>query len=293
MSAKPLLHAKDYQLITQLRLNAKRRLVGLVTGEQRSPIRGGGIEFADYREYQPGDDIRQIDWAVFLRLRRLLVKLCAEEKELTLMLLLDNSPSMNYGLPDKFWQAARLAAVFAGIALHSGNRVGIYALGERNPELLPPFRQRSNLTEAVAALTRIEAAGPGNIPEAVRQFVTRYGRKCIWVLLSDLLYPEWPQVLNHLGAGGAEGYLIQVLAPEEIDPPFLGEITLVDQENQAEIPLHIGTELTKGYQKELNLFLAEIQAASRRWGMHHFAVGSDEPLDRIFRHALRKGGLIC
>ena len=107
MMEKRLLDAQDYQLIQQLSIAAKRRIAGLATGEQRSPHYGGGIEFADYRDYQAGDDIRQIDWSVFLRLRRLLVKLCAQEKELTLMILIDISRSMRFGKPDKLWMAAR------------------------------------------------------------------------------------------------------------------------------------------------------------------------------------------
>ena len=124
-----ILDAKDLELIRQLSINAKRRIVGLATGEQRSLVRGSGIEFADYREYQPGDDIRQVDWAVFLRLRRLLVKLCAEEKELTLMIFLDTSRSMCFGQPEKFVQARKIAAILAGIALYEGNRAGILTMG--------------------------------------------------------------------------------------------------------------------------------------------------------------------
>lgn len=293
MPFNKLLDAKDYEIISQLRLMTKRRMHGLVTGEQRSPNQGGGIEFADYREYQPGDDIRQIDWPVFLRLRRLLVKLCAEEKELTLMLLLDHSQSMSYGTRDKLRQAVRVAAIFAGIALQSGNRVGIFSLGDRTGELVPPFRNQMSLFGVIEALSRIEPVREPLMAESAKHFVTRYGRKCVWVLLSDLLFPEWPQVINHLGAGGAEGYILQILAPEERHPAFWGEVTLVDSENGTEVPLHIGQAIAKQYQTELAQYLAEVRELSRHWGMQHFLIESDAALDRIFHHELRKGGLIC
>ena len=100
-----LLNPKELELTRQLSIHARRKTAGIVTGEQRSLARGSGIEFADYREYQAGDDIRQIDWSVFLRMRRLLVKLSAEEKELTLMIIMDTSKSMSFGSPDKLESA--------------------------------------------------------------------------------------------------------------------------------------------------------------------------------------------
>jgi uncharacterized protein (DUF58 family) len=288
-----LLDNKDLQFINQLSLAAKRRMAGLVTGEQRSPIQGGGIEFADYREYQPGDDIRQIDWSVFLRLRRLLIKLCAEEKELTLMLLLDNSRSMRFGKPDKLWSAKRIAAILAGIALNDGNRAGIITMGKNLTEVFRPERSRASLSAVSKALLKIEPVETIDPVTCVRQFASRYGHKCLVVFLSDLLFPEWSKVITGLAASGCEGFLIQVLAPEEINPPYMGEVTLVDLEGSGEISLHADMVTTQRYRRELAIFLQQIRQSCHRNGLGHTMVKTNQPLARILHEDLRKGGILC
>lgn len=288
-----LLDNKDLQLISQLSLVAKRRMAGLVTGEQRSPIQGGGIEFADYREYQPGDDIRQIDWSVFLRLRRLLIKLCAEEKELTLMLLLDNSRSMRFGKLDKLWVAKRIAGILAGIALNDGNRAGIITMGKNLTEVFRPERSRASLNAVSKALLTIEPVETIDPVTCVRQFASRYGHKCMVVLLSDLLFPEWPKVITGLAASGCEGFIIQVLAPEELNPPYMGEVTLVDLEGSGEISLHADLETTQKYRRELALFLQQVRKSCHRNGLGHAMVKTNQSLARILYEDLRKGGILC
>lgn len=288
-----LLDNKDLQFISQLSLVAKRRMAGLVTGEQHSPIQGGGIEFADYREYQPGDDIRQIDWSVFLRLRRLLVKLCAEEKELTLMIILDNSRSMRFGNPDKLWLAERIAAVLAGIALNDGNRAGVVTLGPNLTEVFRPERSRASLGAVSRALIRIEPVETIDPVSCVRQFAARYGHKCLAVLLSDLLFPEWPKVITGLAASGCEGFVIQVLAPEEMEPAYLGEVTLVDLEGRGEISLHADSVTAQKYRRELASYLQEVRKTCHRNGLGHTMVKTNAPLAQILHKDLRKGGILC
>lgn len=288
-----LLDSRDIQLLTRLSLASKRRVAGLTAGEQRSPSQGGGLEFVDYREYEPGDDVRRIDWAVFLRLRRLLVRLCAEEKELTLVVLLDNSRSMRYGRPDKLWAAARLAVALAGVAMHDGNRAGVAALGPRFQEIVRPARNRASLAAVVEAVGRLEPADKVDPAGCLGEFSARYARKAMVVLLSDLLYASWPQVLAELAASRCEGYVVQVLAPEELDPPFLGEVTLVDQENGHEVPLHLGEEIVRRYRRELAAYLREVRLACRRQGLWHAMIPSDRPLQRVLHNDLRRGGPLC
>jgi uncharacterized protein (DUF58 family) len=288
-----LLDAQDYRLLNRLSLAAKHRIAGLATGEQRSPVQGGGIEFADYRDYQPGDDIRRIDWAVFLRLRRLLVKLGAEEKELTLMILLDISLSMRFGAPDKLWLAARLAAALAGIALHDGCRAGIAACGPSLKEMVRPNRQRTGLAAIVKALEELEPLPGANLSKSIRQFSARYGRKCLMVFISDLLAPEWPATVAALSASGCEGYVLQLLAPEELNPPQLGEVTFVDLEDQSEIPLHLDRRLLERYRAELAGFLNEVRQTCHRMGLGHSLIPTDAKLSRILQNHLQKEGLLC
>jgi uncharacterized protein (DUF58 family) len=287
-----LLDAQEFELINQLNLIVKRRMNGLVTGEQRSPIQGGGIEFADYREYQPGDDIRQVDWAVFMRLRRLLVKLCAEERESTILFMLDISASMNFGTPNKLWIARKLIAILAGISLTSGDRVGIVLMGAKLYEQLPPGHSQLSFHEVIKALENVEPEQNINPLICAHQFATHYSRKCMVIFLSDLLFPEWSQVAKCLAASGCETFILQILANEEFEPPLLGEVTLVDLEGLGEVPLHIDQKVALVYQKELVQFLHEIRQLCNRESLGYSMISSNTPLIQMLHNDLRKGGLL-
>jgi uncharacterized protein (DUF58 family) len=288
-----ILSSADYELVKALSLGTRRRVSGFAAGEQRSPARGGGIEFADYREYMPGDDVRLVDWAVYLRLRKLLVRLCAEEKELTLALVLDASRSMDSGSPGKLMSARRVSAILAGIALRNGNRVGVCALGGELSETLKPERSRVGLEEAEAALSRIRAEDSFLPVAGMRRFASRYGGKCVAVLLSDFLYPEWRDVLSSLAASGSESYAVQILSPEELDPGLSGEITLVDSENDEEVPLVIGAGTARDYASAARSFMDSVARRARELGIGWASMGSDEPMERFFRRDLAGSGIVC
>lgn len=249
-----LLEPQDFQLMKELSLVTKKRVTGLLIGEQRSPVQSGGIEFADYRVYLPGDDVRRIDWTVFLRLRRLLVKLCAEEKEFTLIILMDLSKSMQFGAVGKLWIAKKIAAVLAGIALDDRNRAGVLAMGPDLQELVSPARGRALLTDVINKIAQAEPVEEFDSVTTVRHFAAHYGRKCMFVFLSDLLFPEWEQVIRGLGASGSEGFVVQILAREELEPPYMGEVTLTDLEGAGDVPLHVSNDIAGWYLGELNTF---------------------------------------
>lgn len=290
---EPLLSAEDLQLIDTFNLAAKRKVAGLITGEQRSPARGNGIEFADYRPYLPGDDIRRIDWMVFLRLRRLMVRLCAEEKELTLIIVIDISRSMGFGKPQKFRTALRMAAVLSGIALRSGDRVGILTMGNRLHEVLLPGQVHTSTADICQRLLKVQIEEKINPLACVRQFSVRYGKRSMVLLLSDLLYPEWTETIQGLAVSGCEGHIIQILSSEEMAPEYLGEVTLEDAEGFGEISLHIGEEEKIKYQQELTEFLKGTRQTSHRYGLGHALMVTSTPMTRVFHTALRREGVLC
>lgn len=288
-----LLEPADLELIRRLSLSVKRRAAGQATGEQRSPALGGGIEFADYREYVPGDDVRQVDWAVFLRFRKLLVKLCAEEKELTLVLLVDQSRSMAYGNAEKFRQAQRIAAILGGIALTSGNRAGVLSWGSDLREVTSPMRGQRAVPLLADRIRRMVPGDEGRPLDCVRRFAAQYGRRCLAVLLSDLLHPDWSATLGGLTAAGCEAHVLHILADEELDPPHRGEVTLIDQETGREAPLHLDAPLLDRYRDEARRWVAQVGAQCRTGGLGYALVPSGVPLPRLFLDDLKKAGLVC
>jgi len=288
-----ILEARDYELVRGLELSPRRRYAGLAAGERRSPAPGGGIEFADYRDYVPGDDARGIDWQAFLRLRRLLVRISAEEKELCLSIILDASRSMASGEPSKLLFAKRLAAVLAGVAMKGGDRAGILLLGPRLLEPLRPERRKSSLELALRALGEIEPGGPVEPEACMGAFAARYGRKCLAVLVSDLLFPSWPALVGGLAASGCEAYVIQVLSPAELRPEEAGEVTFVDAEDSSEAPLHLDRSALARYANEMHLFLGEAASRCRELGLGYALLSSGDGLEPAFRGRLREEGLVC
>ncbi len=288
-----LLGARDYELIGALDLSVRRKFDGLSSGERRSPAPGGGIEFADYREYLPGDDVRGIDWSVFLRLRKLVVKICAEEKELSLVVILDASRSMDSGGASKLLFAKRLAAVLAGIAVKGGDRAGICVLGPSLAEPLRPERRKTSLELSLRVLESIGPTGPIDPSACMSGFRARYGGKCLAVLVSDLLFPRWDELLAGLAASGCEAHVLHVLAPEELEPEERGEVTLVDSEDGTEVPLHADLRTLKRYAEEMRAFLSEAASRCGALGLGYMLLESDLGLERAFRGKLRGEGLVC
>jgi uncharacterized protein (DUF58 family) len=286
-------YAGDYELAQGLSIRARRRLTGFAAGEQRSPATGGGIEFADYREYVPGDDARLLDWSVYLRSRKLMVKLCAEEKELTLVAIVDISRSMDFGAPSKLELAKRIASVLAGVALRGGNRAGVAALGRSLLEPIKPERKKHTMAGIARAVHSLESVERSSPEAALRQFAASYGRKCIAVLVSDLLYPEWPRVLDALASSGCEAHVAQLLAPEELDPPERGEVTFVDMEDGSEAPEHVDDGLLERYGAALESYLSRVRSECARRELGYCLIRSDASLSRVFHEDFRKAGIVC
>jgi uncharacterized protein (DUF58 family) len=286
-------YAGDYELAQGLSIRARRRLSGFAAGEQRSPATGGGIEFADYREYVPGDDMRLLDWSVYLRSRKLLVKLCAEEKELTLVALVDVSRSMDFGSPAKLELAKRIASVLAGIALRGGNRAGVAALGSSLLEPIRPERKKITMAGIARAVHSLESVAHSAPEACMRQFAASYGRKCVAVLVSDLLFPEWLRVIDALASSGCESHVVQLLAPEELNPPDRGEVTLVDMEDGSETPTYLDGSLLDRYGASLERYLASVRAECARRELGYCLLRSDASLGRVFNEDFKKAGIVC
>ncbi len=285
--------ARDFEMAKGLQLRVRRRIAGFAAGEQRSPATGGGIEFADYREYVPGDDVRLLDWSVYLRSKKFLVKLCAEEKELTLVVLLDASRSMAYGESPKLELAKRIAAVLAAIANRAGNRAGISVLGRSLLEPLRPDRSKATLSGIARTVRSIAPVDSPSPASSIRQFASKYGRKCVAVLISDFLYPGWEAALRALAASGCEAHVVHLLAPEEISPGIRGETTLVDMEDLSESPIHADDELLDRYDRAIADFMSAVRSECSAGGMSCIPISSDAPIERVFHEDLRRGGLVC
>ncbi len=217
---------------------------GGLKGGRRSVKRGQSVEFADYREYALGDDLRQLDWNVYARLERLFVKLFIEEEDVTVTLLLDASASMASGQPEKLLFAKRAAAALGYIALASEDRVTVSVMAGRASRRRTALRGSGRVFRLLSDLSAVEpAAGPSDLVVAARHAAAQLTGRGVVVLLSDLLDPAADRVIRELAATGSELVIIHVLSPDELDPVLEGDLRLVDSEtgDQVDVTADLGT----------------------------------------------------
>ena len=196
---------------------------GGLKGGRRSVKRGQSVEFADYRDYTLGDDLRQLDWNVYARLERLFVKLFVEEEDVTVTLLIDASASMATGQPAKLLFAKRAAAALGYIGLASEDRVAVSALAGRVARRRAAMRGSGRIFRLLADLSAIEAAdGPTDLVAAARHAGAQLHGRGVVILISDLLDPAADRIIRELAATGSELIVLHVLSPDELDPAARG-----------------------------------------------------------------------
>src|SRR4051794_39842824 len=183
----PLLDPQMLARLEQLELVSRKIFLGRMKGERRSKRKGQSVEFADYRNYVIGDDLRFLDWNLFARLDRLFIRLFMEEEDLHFYLLLDNSLSMDFGTPTKLHYARQIAAALGFIGLVNLDRVVIEAFNNRLTQTSPVLRGRRSLWRLFDFLNKIEPAGPSDLKQALRTFSLKSSGKGIVVVLSDFM----------------------------------------------------------------------------------------------------------
>ena len=282
------------QKLERLAVLSRHPVPGLAAGPRRSPRRGSSVEFADFREYAPGDDFRRIDWKVYGRLDRLFLRLYSAEEMTTLTLLLDRSTSMRFGNPSKALFAGRLAAVFSYVALHNYDMVAVAGWGEKLDRYYPPRGGKAAIPEIWGRISTVLSSPEGQTDfTALRGFQhVRRGRG-ISIVLSDVLSDsDWRAGLRALRGAGQEVSLIQILAPEEIDPGIRGDWKLRDVENGREVEITVSPRLLKRYQEELAAHTAEVREYCRRQGVTFLQLRSDASISDTVLAGLHAGGLL-
>src|SRR5271165_1442225 len=166
----PLLDPQMLARLEQLELVSRKIFLGRMKGERRSKRKGQSVEFADYRNYVIGDDLRFLDWNLFARLDRLFIRVFMEEEDLHFYVLIDNSLSMDFGNPTKLHYAKQIAAALAFIGLVNMDRVVIEVFNDRLTQSLPAIRGRRSLWRLMDFLTKVEPAGPSDLRRALRSF---------------------------------------------------------------------------------------------------------------------------
>jgi uncharacterized protein (DUF58 family) len=282
--------------LEQLTLVAERVRVGVMKGDRRSTKRGTSIEFADYRNYVKGDDLRRLDWNVFARLERPFIKLLEEEEDLTVHLLVDASASMNWPedeTKNKLHYALRLAGALGHIGLTTGDMVTVTLLNSQNEQRWGPYRGQQNSLRLLQFLENGRAKGITDLNLSLRQYALRSGRPGLLFILSDLLSPSgYQDGLNALQARGYEVGLIHILSLDEVDPPVSGDLKLVDVETGADAEITLDATTLNLYRERLHEWQAEIANYCAKRHVHYIPLTTDLPWEKLVMQTLRIKGIV-
>ncbi len=295
--AKALIDPEFMARLDQLVLLSQKIFSGRMRGERRSKKRGLSVEFADYRDYSPGDDLRFVDWNIFGRLGRLFLKLFLEEEDLHVYCLIDTSLSMAYGASqgrlNKFDYALRTAAALGYIALTNMERIGVGTFAGGLSGWFPPARGRKSMWRLFNFLGALEADGQTDLAAAARSFSLRARRKGILIILSDFLDPQgYEGALRHVIGRGMDVYCIHVLAKEEVEPEMAGDLRLVDIETAATADITISRRLLDGYKRTLSAFCASLKEFCTARGATYLFTTTEIPFETLILSYLRSGGLV-
>lgn len=287
-----LLEPEFLRKLEQLTIVSKRVFSGQLKGDRRSSRRGTSVEFADFRNYTLGDDLRYVDWNTFARLEKLFLKLFVEEEDLHVYLLLDGSQSMAYGAPSKFDYGRRVAASLGYIGLSNLDRVGATVFAEKMRDHQPPVRGRQQVFPYFSFLERAQPGGQTSLAASLKEFALKTRRPGVAILISDFFDPEWEIGLKALLHRRFQVSVIQVLDRSEVRPDLVGDLKLVDCETGEEREITISAGLLKDYEKSVNQFCGGIQDTCRRYGADYLQAITDQPFEEMILSWLRRAGMV-
>jgi uncharacterized protein (DUF58 family) len=279
--------------LERLELVTRKVFRGRMKGERRSKRKGQSVEFADFRQYVAGDDLRSLDWNLYARLDKLIIKLFQEEEDLHFYTLIDASLSMEFGEPSKLDYAKQLAAALGYVGLVRTDRVRIETLGQGLREHGPVLRGRRSVWRMLDYLNSIEPGESSSLTDGVKNFCLRNSGRGVVVLITDLLDKNGYEAgLRYLVSQQMDVYVIQVLSQEELEPDVKGDLKLVDCEDQDEAEISVSAPLLARYKSTLNAFTAGAQEFCTRRGMVYLLANNQTPVKDLIANYLRRRGLV-
>ncbi len=284
--------------LEMLALVSRKVFAGRLKAERRTKKKGSGVEFADHRDYTAGDDFRAVDWNVYQRFGRLLVRLYEEEEDLSIYFIIDCSTSMGFSTTPsaaarKFDYARKLAAALAYVGLANLDRVTVVAISDAVVARMPTTRGKGRIFRVFNFLRDLEPSGVTDLGEGMKTFVAQHKRRGLAVLISDLYdHAGFERGINVLRYNKFEPFVLHVLDPQEAKPDLKGDIRLYDCETGDEREVTVTPKLLdrmqlawKEYQHEIERFCAKRQVT-------YFPADINVEFDELILKVFRRGGFL-
>ncbi|HLV21633.1 MAG TPA: DUF58 domain-containing protein [Polyangiaceae bacterium] len=288
------LFGDDFQRkLETLAIVSRRVFAGRMRAERRSKKKGSGVEFADHRNYTAGDDFRYVDWNVYQRFGRLLVRLYEEEEDLSIYFIVDCSSSMGFGDGRKFDQARRLCAALAYVGLANLDRVTIVGVSGDSVSRMPTTRGKGRIFKVFDFLRDIEPWGTTDLQKSLKTFVAQHKRRGLAVLISDLYDPAgFEGGINMLRFNKFEPYVLHVIDPREARPTLKGDVRLYDCETGEEREVTVTPKMLEKMEEAFNEYRADIERFCTARQVPYFPADVEVPFDELVLRVFRRGGFL-
>jgi len=295
----------DFQRkLEYLALVSRRVFAGRLRAERRTKKSGSGVEFADHRDYQPGDDIRSLDWNVYQRFEKLLVRLYEEEEDLAIYFILDASSSMEFagrssrtstggGGGRKMAYAKKVIAALAYVALANLDRVSIVTTSDRVMDRMPETRGKARIFKALRFLRDVRAEGVTDLEDAMKMFVAQNKRRGLAVLVSDLYDPRgFERGINVLRYNKFDPFVVHVVDASEARPKLHGDVLVYDCETGDAREVTVTAKVLDRFARAYSEHLAEVERFCATRQVQYAAADVAIPFDELILRVLRRGGFL-
>lgn len=276
-----------------LAMVSRRVFSGAMRAERRTKKTGSGVEFADHRDYAPGDDFRYLDWHAYQRFDRLLIRLYEEEEDLSIYFIVDTSSSMGFGDGDKLRQAKRLTAALAYVGLANLDRIAIVTATDEISGRMQSTRGKARIFRIFRFLRGVRAEGRTDLGEAVKTFVAQHKRRGLAVLLTDLFDPAgFERGINVLRYNKFEPFVIHLVDPREARPDLRGDVRVYDCETGDEREVTVTAKVLDKYQQAFDEYLDEAKRFCTSRQVSYFRADVNVPFDELILRVFRRGGFL-
>lgn len=279
--------------LEMLALVSRKVFAGRMRAERRTKKKGSGVEFADHRNYAEGDDFRYVDWNVYQRFGKLLVRLYEEEEDLSIYLIVDCSSSMAFGDGRKFDHARRLCAALAYVGLANLDRVTIVGVSDGELVRMPATRGKGRIFKVINFLRDLDAGGTTELAETLRMFVAQHKRRGLAVLISDLYDPAgFEGGINMLRFNKFEPFVLHIVDKREARPELKGDVRIYDCETGDERELTVTAAMLDKIGQAWESYAGNIERFCASRQVPYFAASVDVPFEELILQVFRRGGFL-
>lgn len=276
-----------------LAMVSRRVFNGVMKAERRTKKTGSGVEFADHRNYTPGDDFRYLDWHAYQRFDKLLVRLFEEEEDLSIYFIIDNSWSMGFNDELKLRYAKKLCAALAYVGLANLDRVAIVAANAEINGRMEPTRSKQRIFRVFRFLERVRPDGETNLESALKTFVAQHKRRGLAVVISDLYDPAgFEKGINVLRYNKFEPFVLHVVSPTDRNPSLKGDLVLYDCETGQEREVTVTKRILDKYAESYDKYLRRVERFCVTRQVSYFRADVNVAFDELILRVFRRGGFL-